>query len=203
MSEETRYSLGAGGSSSQRTVAAEAAAAEAAEGPEEELVGPMKVVVVVVVLDPRCSEAAGPAPVAAESRAVGAEAEEAPGPRGLNWAEGLGLTASMEAVPEPVLGSSLTVAAELSSKEAAAARGTAANPEEEPEAAGPMEAEPLELAAPRAAVPGLSVGAAEPMAAAAENPCSAAEAMAPGAAECAPEVEPNLDAPAGGSAAGG
>lgn len=113
VAEQTSYSLRAVGSSSQKT--------QAAEGPVEELVGPMVVVVVVVgvALDPRCSEAAGSAPAAAEPvpRAVGAEAEEALGPRGLNWAEvveeGLGLTASMEAVPEAVLGSSLTAAVEL------------------------------------------------------------------------------------------
>lgn len=51
--------------------------------------------------------------MAAEPTAVGAEAEEALGPRGLSWPEpveeGLVLTASREAVSEAVLDSSLIV----------------------------------------------------------------------------------------------
>lgn len=79
-----------------------------------------------------------------------------------------------------------------------------ANPEVEPEGAEPMEAGPLELAVPRAAAPGLSVGAAVPTGAAAEIPCSAAaEAMEPGAAVCAPEAGPSLDSSAAGSGAVG
>lgn len=85
MSVQTSYSLGAVESSSQKAVGSCWLAAEAAEGPEEEFVGPMEVVVVVgVALDPRCSEAAGSAPAAAEPMTVGAEVEEALGPRGLN-----------------------------------------------------------------------------------------------------------------------
>lgn len=116
VSEQTSYSLGAVENSSQKTVASCWLAAEAAEGPAEELVGPMVVVVAVgVALDPRRLQAGGSAPTAAEPTAVGAEAEEALGPRGLNWPEaaeeGLGSTASSEAVSEAVLGSNLTVAA--------------------------------------------------------------------------------------------
>lgn len=113
VSEQTSYSLGAVESSSQKAVASWLAA-EVAEEHVEELVGPMEVVVVVVGVaqDPRRSQAVAPA--AAESTAVGAEAEEALGPRGLNWPEaaeeGLG-AASKEAVSEAVQGSSLTVVA--------------------------------------------------------------------------------------------
>lgn len=82
MSVQTSYSLGAVESSSQKAVGS---CWLAAEGPEEEFVGPMEVVVVAgVALYPRCSEAAGSAPAAAEPTAVGAEFEEALGPRGLN-----------------------------------------------------------------------------------------------------------------------
>lgn len=73
-------------------------------------------------------------------------------------------------------------------------RGTVANPEEEPEAAGPMQAEPLGLAAPREAAPALSAGAAAPTGAEAESPCSVvAVAMEPGAAAYALEAGPRLD----------
>lgn len=135
--------------------------------------------------------------------AAGPEAEVALGPRGLNLAveEGLGSTASMEAVSEAVLGSNPAVAAVLSSKEAVVVPMTVANPEV-PVAAEPMEAESLELAAPKAAVPGLSVGAAVPTGAAAETPCSA-EAMGLEAAASAPEAGPSLDASAACSAAVG
>lgn len=209
LSELTSYSLGAVESSSQKAVASCWLAAETVEGPVEgpveELVGPMETVVVAVgvALDPRRSQAGGTALVAAEPKAVEAEAEKALGPRGLNLPEaaeeGLGWTASKEAVSEAVKGSSLTVvaAAEQRSKEAAAGRVTVANPEEEPEAAGPMEAEILGLAASREAVPVLFAGAAAPMGAEVESPCSAAAAaMEPGAAESALEAGPKLDASA-------
>lgn len=57
--------------------------------------------------------------MAAEPTAVGAGAgaEEALGPRGLDWPEaveeGLGMAASKEVVSEAVMGSSLAAAAEL------------------------------------------------------------------------------------------
>lgn len=74
-------------------------------------------------------------------------------------------------------------------------QGTVANPEEEPEAAGPMKAETLGLAVPREAAPALSAEAAAPKGAEAESPCSvAAEAMEPGAAASALEAVPRLDA---------
>lgn len=74
---------------------------------------------------------------------------------------------------------------------------TVANPEEEPEAAEPTEAEILGLAASREAVPVLFAGAAAPMGAEVESPCSvAAAAMEPGAAESALEAGPRLDASA-------
>lgn len=116
LSELTSYSLGVVESSSQKTVASCWLAAETAEGPVEELVGPMETVVVAVgvALDPRHSQAEGTALVAAEPKAVGAEAEKALGPRGLNLPEAaeeeLGSTASKEAVFEAVKGSSLAVA---------------------------------------------------------------------------------------------
>lgn len=74
---------------------------------------------------------------------------------------------------------------------------TVANPEEEPEAAGPTEAEILGLAASREAAPVLFAGAVAPMGAEVESPCSVvAAAMEPGAAESALEDGPKLDASA-------
>lgn len=129
------------------------------------------------------------------STVVGAEVEEALGPRGLNWPEaveeGLGTIASKEAVSAAVLGSSLVAAAaaELRSREAAVDQGSVANPE----CAGPKVAETPGLAAPREAAPALSAGTAAPMGA--EAHCSfAAEAMEPGAAASALEAAPRLDA---------
>lgn len=75
-------------------------------------------------------------------------------------------------------------------------QGTVANPEE-PEAAGPMEAETLGLAGPKEAAPVLSAGVAAPMGVKAERPwCFAAEAMEPGVAACDLEAGPRLDASA-------
>lgn len=125
-----------------------------------------------------------------------AEAEEALGPRGLNWPEaveeGLGTIASKEAVSAAVLGSSLVAAAaELRSREAVVDQGSVANPE----CAGPKVAETLGLAAPREAAPALSAGTAASMGAEADSHCSfAAEAMEPGAAASALEAAPRLDA---------
>lgn len=135
--------------------------------------------------------------MAAEPTVVGAEAEEALGPRGLNWPEAvegeLGMIASKEAVSVAVLGSSLAAAAELQSREAAVDQGSVANLE----CAGPMEAETPGLPAPKEAVPVLSAGAAAPMGAQADSHCSfAVEAMEPGAAASALEAGPKLDASA-------
>lgn len=129
-----------------------------------------------------------------------AEAEGSLGPRGLNWPEaveeGLGTTASKEAVSVAVLGSSLAAAAaaaELRSREAVVDQGSVANPE----CAGPKVAETPGLAAPREAAPALSAGTAAPMGAEADSHCSfAAEAMEPGAAASALEAGPRLDASA-------
>lgn len=116
-SEQTSYLLGAVESSSLGAVAScWLLVAEAAEGPVEKLVGPMEVVALGVALDPMQPPAAGSVLAAVEPTAVGAEAEEAQGPRGLNGPElveeGLGLTASREAAFGPELGSSLTAVAE-------------------------------------------------------------------------------------------
>lgn len=71
-----------------------------------------------------------------------------------------------------------------------------ANPEE-PETAGPMEAESLGLAVPREVVPVLSAEAAASMEAVADSHCSfAAEAMEPGAAASVLVAGPRLDASA-------
>lgn len=117
MSEQTSYSLAAVESSLQKTVASCWLPAEAAEEPVEELVGPMEMAVAAgVALDPRRPQSGGSVLMAAEPMAVGAAAEKALGPRGLNWPEaaeeGLGSTASREAVSEAVLGSNLTAVAE-------------------------------------------------------------------------------------------